>query len=296
MKKILVVALSSLLAISGAAAFSGCKPQEKKPAQDNLYFVPGTYFSDGVKVENGLPSGAEKLSAEACAEMNTENVYKCKLPAGANLPVPTSERKDKDDNLYSFNGWWTIVNATVTYYKTVPAVTETTYLYADWRADLSQRKDPIIPDNWVETEPDHYLLVNHKDAAEPEKMAMRFKFTDMPTAETLGYFGPVELYIQGMQLLPGDKFTVYSTGLSDAETAIECPYDKKGGDRSILLEASGDKDNDTKDYLSAKSTLYSQYDDATISYTGEKAAYYNIYIKFYSGGSVMSIYLEPMEG
>ena len=295
MKKILALAISSVLALSGAAVFSACAP-EAKPAQDNLYFVPGTYFVDGVKVENGLPSGATKLSEEVCAQMNTENVYQCNLPAGANMPAPTSDRKDSDNNPYTFNGWWTIVNATVTYYKTVPTVTETTFFYADWRADLSQRKDPVIPDNWVEAEPDHFILVKHKGVAESEKLAMRFKFTDMTQAETLGYFGPVELYIQGFKLSPEDKFTVHTTGLSDSEEAVECPYNKNGGTRYITLDASGDKDVDSKDYLSAETTLYTEYDDAAISYIGDKEGYFNIYIKFYSGGSVMSIYLEPMEG
>ena len=61
-------------------------------------------------------------------------------------PKPKSTRKDKDGNDYSFNGWWAIVDATVTYFDVVPDVTESIYLYADWRADLSQRKDPVKPE------------------------------------------------------------------------------------------------------------------------------------------------------
>ncbi|MBD5585101.1 MAG: hypothetical protein HDQ88_08460 [Clostridia bacterium] len=293
MKKILALALSSMLVISGAVAFSACNTEEEKPAQDNLYFVPGTYVSDGVKIENTLSNGATKLSDDVCAEMNTENVYQCTLPAGANLPVPTSQRKDKDDNLYSFNGWWAIVNATVTYYDTVPTVTETTFLYADWRADLSQRRDPIIPEGWVEVEPDHYLMVKHAGVDELERVTMREQATNMMSAEELGYGYPVELCIQGLELKPGDMFTVYTTGLSEAEEAEKAPVEDKDGRRSIQLEASTEKDNDTADYLSAP-TLTTWRTEPILTYLGTETGYYNIYIKFFSGGSTMTIYLEPM--
>ena len=214
MKKILALTLSGVFIISSAAALAACTvPEDQKPPQENLYFVPGTYVADGQKVENTLSSGATKLSEEVCAEMNTENVYRCTLPAGENLPVPTSQRKDKDDNAYTFNGWWAIVNATVTYYETVPAVTETTFLYADWRTDLSQRKDPVIPDAGVEVEPDHYMLVKRADSGETERITLRKAYTNMTSAETLGYLYPVELYAEGFELYPGDIITVYTTGL-----------------------------------------------------------------------------------
>ena len=293
MKKILALALSSILVVAGAASVSACKKKENLPAQDNLYFVPGTYVSDGVKVENGISSGATKLSEEVCAAMFTENVYRCELPAGANLPVPTSQRKAKDDNLYTFNGWWTIINATVTYYEKVPTVTETTFLYADWRTDLSQPKDPVIPDDGEQAEPDHYLLMNRNGATEAEKITLRKQYTNMMNAETLGYLYPVELCIQGMELAPGDVFTVYTTGLTQSEEAVEAPVEDKSGKRAIQLDASGDGSNDTANYLQA-ANLTDWRIDPTLTYIGEETGYYNVYIKFFAGGSVMAVYMEPM--
>ena len=290
MKKILALLLSSILVISCASVLAACSGG---PVQENLYFVPGTYVADGERVENGLPKGGTKLTDEECAEMNTENVYRCKLRAGKKMPKPTTQRKDKDDNAYTFNGWWTIVNATVTYYDRVPTVTETTFLYADWRADLSQRKDPVIPEPGQEKVPDHYIMLTHEGEAEAERVTIRHKSTDMMSAEDLGYGYPVELYIQGLELKPGDKFTVYTKGLVDSDKAEEAPVLDEKEKRSITLDASGDGSNDTADYLQVP--VLSHYSvQPEITYLGTEAGLYNMYIKFYSGGSVMAVYLEPM--
>lgn len=288
MKKILALALSSVIVISGAAALAGCTTTEQPaPVQENLYFVPGTYMSDGVKVENTLSDGATKLSAEACAEMNTENVYQCTLPAGANLPVPTSQRKDKDDNLYTFNGWWAIVNATVTYYKTVPTVTETTYFYADWRADLSQRKDPIVPDESTTVQPLHYMSILRAKTGEEEKVVLRVSGTDV-SAEDLGYGRPVQLYNGWFELNPGDIITVYTAGLGDSAEAQIAPLDTAG--RGITLENNGEGTNITANYLTASTT------DATMMYRKSlKKRHFRIYIKFQSAGAKMLVYMEPMD-
>ncbi len=292
MKKILAFALSSVFAVSGAVVFSACAHKEKSAPQDNLYFVPGIYVTDGVKVENSLSSGATKLSDEVCAEMNTENVYRCTLPAGANLPVPTSKRKDKDDNLYTFNGWWAIVNATVTYYEKVPTVAETTFLYADWRADLSQRKDPVIPDAGDEVEPVHYMSVKHA-SGDTERITLRKAYTNMTSAETLGYLFPVELYAEGFELNKGDVISVYTTGLTDSEKAVISPVLDSNNTRSIQLEKSTQKENDTADYLTADPG--SQRRAPTVTYKPETAGTFNIYIKYFNKGSIMAVYLEPKD-
>lgn len=290
MKKILALTLTGVIALAGAATFAACTT-ETLPPQENLYFVPGTYVSNGEKVENAISSGATKLSEEVCASMNTENLYRCALGAGEALPVPTSERVDKDGVPYTFNGWWTIVNATVTYYDKVPAVTSTTFLYADWRADLSQRKDPIIPDAGVEVEPNHYMSVVRAASGETEKITLRKAFTNMMNAETLGYLYPVELVAEGFELYPGDVITVYTTGLKDSEEAVISPILDSNRKRSINLEAKGDGSNDTADYLQA-ADLSSYATKPTVTCIAEDVGYYNIYIKYYSGGSIMAVYME----
>ena len=291
MKKILALALSSIFVLSGAAVFAACttaEEEEQKPVQENLYFVPGTYVSDGVKIENGLSDGATKLSDDKCAEMNTENVYQCTLPAGANLPVPTSQRKDKDDNLYTFNGWWTIVNATVTYYETVPTVTETTFLYADWRADLSQRKDPVVPDESTAVQPVHYMSIKRAKTGEEEKVVLRVSGTDVADAEDLGYGRPVQLYNGWFELRPGDEITVYTVGLEDSTEAQIAPLNGMGA--NIALESSGDGSNVTANYLTTTA------DAPTLTYRKTaKTRHFRIYIKFKLAGAKMTVYMEPMD-
>ena len=157
MKKILALILVNVLALCGTGAMTAsattvdnAAPQpvaEITAEQPSLYLVPGTYTLDGQKVSNTVSgSGVKQLTAAECEDIFTENAYLCTAQKGASLPIPSSTRKDKNGNAYSFNGWWTIVDATVTYFDKVPQISETTYLYADWRADLSQRMDPIIPD------------------------------------------------------------------------------------------------------------------------------------------------------
>ena len=296
MKKILAFATGILLTVGLAAGMTaGCKvnaPDETKPAQEKLYFVPGTYVSDGQKIENTIASGATKLSDEDCAKLFTENVYRCALAAGEDLPVPVSSRTDAEGNAYSFNGWWAIVNATVTYFDSVPTVTETTFLYADWRADLSQRKDPVTPDGYVEVEPNHYMEITRKETGEKEKITLRSTPSDQVT-ETLGYPYSAELYAQGFDLNPGDTFIVYTTGLTNDEDAVKSPVEDKDRRRYINLETSGDGANRTGDYLSAPD-LTNFRTTATLTYIAEESGTFNIYIKYFAGGSIMAVYMEPM--
>ena len=301
MKKIIAFALTGLLALSGAAVAIGgaetaiaetvSSQAELSSTAQKLYLVPGTYVSDGEQVKNTVSAtaGVTQLSEEECAEIFTENAYLCTLSAGTALPTPSSTRKDKEENPYSFNGWWAIVDKTVTYFKTVPQITETTYLYADWRADLSQRKDPIIPEDGEVAEPNHYMLVQRAGATEPERITLRKAYTDMMSAETLGYLYPVELVAEGFELNPGDKITVYTTGLTDDEDAVIAPLIKNGSS-TIQLESSGDKTNITADYLEADEG--SNRRKPSMTYIAEESGTYNIYIKFFSKGNTMAVYME----
>lgn len=210
---------------------------------------------------------------------------------GSSLPKPSSARTDGEGNAFEFNGWWTIVDATVTYYNTVPAVAENDalFLYADWRAPLSQPKDPIIPDGSETVEPDHYLIIKHADETE-DKITLIKSWADTASAETLGYKYPVELTTQAFTLTQGDKIYVYTTGLTEDKEAQLAPVHPNGC--SIELAASGDKTNDTADYLDANAPSTFR-GEPYLTYKPEEAGLYNIYIKFFTGGTSMSVYLEP---
>ena len=285
MKKITALMLTGLFAFAGAAMFSSCKNSDKI----NLYFVPGTYMEDGVKTENTVPSGAEALTQKQCNKIKSENVYRCTLAEGEALPVPVSSRKDAEGNPYTFNGWWTIVDATVTYFETVPELTETIYLYADWRADLSQPQDPVEPDDSVTVQPKYYMSVLRAETQETETVPLRVWGTDVTNAETLGYSAPVQLHNDWFVLNPGDVVSVYTAGLLGSEEAQLAPVSASGGSITITLENSDAEGNDTKDYLEKSS------DTALLYKKTLSARHFRIYIKFYDKGATMTVYMQPMD-
>lgn len=298
MKKIVAFALTSLLALSGAAVAAGTPKTataepvgvqtEVRASEKNLYLIPGTYNLDGQKVENTISSGATKLNEEQCAEIFTENAYLCTLSKGEALPAAASERVDKDGNVYKFNGWWSIVDATVTYFDKVPEISETTYLYADWRADLSQRKDPVTPDESTTVQPLHYMSIKRAKTGEEEKVVLRISGTDVTNADTLGYDRPVQLYNGWFELNPGDVITVYTAGLGESTEAQVAPI---GAGRSITLENSGDGSNITGSFLTS-----SVADQPILTYRKSlKTRHFRIYIKFQSAGAKMLVYMEPMD-
>lgn len=298
MKKILALALTSMLVMGGSvtAVAAGATTEtppvtqtETAAEQTNLYLVPGTYMSGGSKVENGVPSGATKLTQDECAEILTDNAYLCTLPAGETLPVPTSGITDKDGVPYSFNGWWSIVDATVTYFDKVPELSETTYLYADWRADLSQRKEPVVPDESTAVQPQHYMSVKRATTGEEETLTLRVSGTDVTNADKLGYDRPVQLYNGWFELNPGDVITVYSAGLGGSEEIQVAPLDVSG--RGIVLENNGSGSNITANYLTASTSGV-----PALTYRKSlKKRHFRIYIKFQSAGAKMSVYMEPMD-
>lgn len=290
MKKILALTLTGLIAVCGSTAFTAtAETDDVAPAAaSSIYLVPGTYSADGQKVENVIPSGADKLGAEDCAAIYTDNAYLCTLAEGEKLPVPVSERKDGAGNAYAFNGWWSIVDATVTYFDTVPSVTETTFLYADWRADLSQRKDPVEPDGTTVTKPKYYMSVKHKGAEEEEIIALNVSGTDSSEAYQFGYGAPVQFYNEWFSLQPEDEITVYTTGLGGSETPCVSPI-TISGKFTITLEKSAEENNNTADYLSQVAGT------TAIKYTGTTSRHFRIYVKFYDEGGTMTVYMQPKD-
>ena len=302
MKKFLALTLTGLIAIGGsglalaANALAETTPEnpavqeEENVSSPVLYLVPGTYKEGGNTVENAISSGADKLSAEECAAILTDNAYLCSLEKGEALPVPTSERKDKSGNPYKFNGWWTIVDATVTYYDKMPEITETTYLYADWRADLSQRKDPVIPDEGNVALPKHYMAVTRAKTGDVERLTLRVSGTEMVSAEDLGYGRAVQLYNGWFTLSPGDTISVYTAGLGEKDEILPMPL-KVGTQQQIELEIGSDG-TDTGKFLN--------YDLAgevpTLTYKKSMTTHaFRVYIKFYASGSRMTVYMEQMD-
>ncbi|MDE7329796.1 MAG: hypothetical protein K2N30_01700 [Clostridia bacterium] len=289
MKKILSVTLSGLVALGLAGGMlAGCAV-ENEP-EINLYLAPGVYTQDGEKVENTLSSsGVTALSKEQCAKVNTENAYLCTLEEGETLPVPASGRTDKEGNPYTFNGWWTIVNATVTYYDSVPKLTQTTFLYADWRADLSQRLDPVEPDDTV-AELNYYMSIERAETNETETVQLLVSGTDVSNAETLGYSAPVQLYNEWFGLNPGDVISVYTAGLGATGEVQLAPVAVTGKPLTITLENSGAENNDTRDYLEKGE------DGTSLVYkTDLTSRHFRIYIKFYDSGATMTVYMQPMD-
>ncbi len=295
MKKILALALTGLLVISGAgmsvsasASVDNTADFQTQATANNFYLVPGVYISDGEKVENSVPQGATKLSGDECAAIFTENAYLCTLSAGEALPVPVSTRQDVNGNAYAFNGWWTIVDATVTYFDKMPDTAEITFLYADWRADLSQRKDPVEPGDSTTLKPAHYMSVYRAATQETEILTLRVSGTDIPDAETLGYGAPVQLYNGWFELNPGDTITVYASGLGDSSGAQFVPV--AGSSNPITLESNGDGSNNTASFITASTT-----ENPVLTYRKAlKKRSFRIYIKFFSKGTKMSVYMEPM--
>ena len=297
MKKILALLLTCLLTLGGTtvAFASTLSPEEAAPLADTasteyhcLYLVPGTYRDGGKTVENTIGKGADKLSEEKCAEIFTENAYLCNFMPGMKLPKPNSERVDKNGEKYSFNGWWTIVDATVTYFDTVPEITETTFLYADWRADLSQRMDPVAPDPVEQVEPNHFLMIKHA-SGEEEKIPLRKSGTDVSTAMDLGYGYAVQLLNQ-ITLTEGDVITVHTTGLDGSEEPVIAPIGAHTS-REIQLESNESGSNRTADFLTADAGSQRRKPSMTVN-AGVNGTF-NIYIKFFNSGATMAVYMEP---
>ncbi|MCH5157502.1 MAG: hypothetical protein J1G02_06495 [Clostridiales bacterium] len=297
MKKTLALILTCLLLFGsvGVVAFAAISEVTEQPtvaaANNTIYLVPGTYVSGGNKVENTIASGARKLSQDECDAIFTENAYECTLAVGTALPEPSSVRVDKSGNPYTFNGWWAIVDATVTYFDKVPAMTVVTFLYADWRADLSQRLDPAQPGEEEESEFVHYLEIKRASGA-TETVKLRAATTDRANAESLGHGRPVELYNEDLQLSPGDVITVYTTGLGDGELQYAPIITGTTNNRSISLESSST--SKTADYFTTDKGTTRKAPTLTCKDTMPIASY-KIYIKFYSGGSMMAVYMEPKQ-
>ncbi len=268
-----------------------------------VYLVPG--------VGNSL-SGTP-LTAEETAALHMEGEVFKAGEAGSGLPTPTTTKTDRTNNPFVFNGWWTIVDATVTYFETVPAVTETTYLYADFRASLSQHSDPVAPAGGTATStPENYMRVVRAETGEVELIPLRVSGTDVSNAEKAGHSGPVQWYNEWFVLQPGDVVSYWFSGLYGS-TPMYGPRPRHTPQScDILLNASGQygQTGQYMQFYNDDATLLDDYNQSrkyftansrgeapALSYTGPMAtqAYiFRIYIQFYDEGGHMTLYMENL--
>lgn len=266
-----------------------------------IYLVPGYYTENGQTIFNTVTSDVEKLTSEECEMIHTPNVYRLTAEEGDSLPVPTTEREG-----YIFNGWWTIVDSTVTYVDTAPAVSETLYLYADWRTALSQPMNPVLPEEGEQEEYLHYMEIERAATGKKEKIHLFVSGTDVSNAEQVGYGGPVQFYNEWFELQPGDVMRIYISNLYGASPTLSPQL--RNNARKITLEISGTsntsnwlvRETDTGDPSGTFSGDYSQsvHGEPRMSYTGKNATssgHFRIYIKFYDGGGTMTVYIENQD-
>lgn len=309
MKKLVTIALSALFVFGMAATeitLNATATAENSPAVQaqaaTVYLVPGSYKDDdGDTVYNTLASGATKLTDDESAAIHTPNAYKCTLSEGDELPEPSTTKTG-----VTFNGWWTIEDANVVYHDTLPEVTQSLFLYADWRADLSQPSEPIIPDEDAEQEYPHYMEVMRAATGKKEKIQLFVSGTDVPNAVQAGYGGPVQFYNEWFQLSEGDEIKFYVSNVFGKIPTL-APQNV-ANTRKVTLETSGAGNPDKSTPSSIKCLINGEIPDWAFSgdysspLNGEPMVRcvrkdtnnFRVYIKFYDGGGTMTIYMERL--
>ncbi len=307
--KIFALALSLTLAAgmtTGIALTASAADGEKRDvpapiaetkAEAQVYLVPG----EGNSLEG------TKLTAGELSALHLEgDVYKAGA-VGSQLPTPTTTKKDKSNNPFTFNGWWTIVDATVTYYTTVPAVEEDTYLYADFRAALSQHRDPVAPSaSGGQVSYANYMKVTRAETDTIEYIPLYVSGSDVPNAVQAGYGKPVQWYNEWFTLAPGDLISFYVSGVYGSQP-VAAPRVAGGMNQCQLTMESSGQYGMTAMYLQPVNgdygtttffDAYSKNEAPVMSYTGSYAKRehtFRCYIKFYNEGGTMTLYMENMD-
>lgn len=288
MKKILTLILTGALVLGGGAALT---PPTAAQAADSVAAVAATETQAAVYLvpgEGGSVANAAKLSDGERQALFLETDAYLAGNAGAALPAATTTRTGADGAVLAFNGWWTIVDATVTYYETVPEVKEPTFLYADFRADLSQRKDPVNPPADAEVAVEHYLKIHRAATDKDEIVGLFVSATDVPNAVQAGYGGPVQFYNEWFELAPGDTMEVYVSGVyAPAAGGPKIAPQERNFKLGVDLEYNSV--NRTGDYLTQDGVVTRYRCKASATHI------YRIYIKFYDAGGWMTIYMERQD-
>lgn len=304
MKKLLTLAIAGVMAVSmvplAATAAVADEETVALPAtnsattyastttttQSNVYLVPGV---------NSEVTGAVKLSDAERTALYLENDVYYAGKVGDKLPAATTTRTASDGGALTFNGWWGIVDATVTYFTEVPEVTETFYLYADFRAELSQPMDPVAPTNDEEVL-ENYIEITRFATGKTETYGLYVSATDVSNAVGSTYYGgPVQFYNEWFELSPNDTFKVFVSGVysSPAAGAQQCPQ-LRNSKCDVTLEASGLSSTGS---IISKTHATSSYELSDRYFTCIASAVhtYRMYIKFYDGGGTMTIFMQAMD-
>ena len=293
-----ITAITLALALcAGATVIADANVNEKAIAADDsaqVYLVPGTWYDAATKrnVANTV-DGATALTAEQKAALHMENNVYFAGETGSALPVPSTTRDG-----YSFNGWWTIKNATVEYVDEVPEATENLYLYADFRAELSQPKDPVNPPDGAEEKLIHYLRIEHLDTGEAEMIPLFVSGTDVSGACSAGYGGPVQFYNEWFELRANDLIQVWVSRIYGADP-VNAPQ-KRGAPEPKCgydLESSGANrtDNYIKAYNESGLKSFLNVENPTFKYVMNETHHFRVYIKFYDDGGHLTIYMEQKD-
>ena len=282
-----ISAILCLLLVFAATATSVFAATSKATASDSVqvYLMPGSYYAQGEKVYNTVTGMTALTETERDALHLEGNVYKAGEKGDA-LPNAVTGQEGR-----TFNGWWYIKDALVTYTEVVPDVKATTYLYADFRADLSQPKDPVAPSG-TNTDAENYMEIYRASTGKRERAALFVSGTDVPNAvgrETYG--GPVQFYNEWFTLAPGDIMTCYISGVyGDISSGAMRAPQSRNGKLEVQLESNANVNHTV-------SWLEKQADSGSYSFRCKADAQhpYRIYIKFYDAGGTMTIYMEPQD-
>ncbi len=313
MKKLLSIAMATALAVTCTAGIAvGTAAAEEMPAPAaetaQVYLVPGSWYdADAKQTKYNTVEGATALSAEEKTALNfseAQTVYKAGA-AGTTLPTPATTHTDAEGEPFVFQGWWYIQAATVTYTETVPSVKEDLYLYADFRAALSQRHEPAAPTEQVGGGEKNFMLITHEDDTQ-DVVPLLVSGTDVWNVYDMGYGSKVQFFNEYFTLKKNDRIKVYLTDISDGakHDDVPVPYPKPHptyGYFSYTLETSGN--NRTSDYLFADSYgldgsgVVEEGEEPEMAYIPQETLTFRIYIKVEAGGSGMrenrlQVYLE----
>lgn len=293
MKKLFSIAIATLMAAGIAAipltaradvqAITDAQPTAETETA-KVYLLPGSYLKDGERVQNTVANGTALTAAEKESLHLEGNVYEAGT-IGDSLPLAVTTQKDKAGNAYTFNGWWYILDATVTYTDVVPEVTETTYLYADFRADLSQRKDPVAPAPKGEEELKNFIRIIHEDGTQDD-IKLNLSATDQAeNAQPLdGGTVPVQFGHDWLEFKEGDKFQIWVSGYFGSDEPLIMPHnmsDKYPIYVNALLEIGGK--GVAEKYFAFDNALpggsYLNVEDPTFKYTSDETHIFRCFFK-----------------
>lgn len=300
MKKILTVAIATMLSaacMTGAVVGAGAAGAPAPAAETaQVYLMPGTWYDATEKeTKYNTVEGLTALNAEEKTALHLEeeeNVYKAGA-AGTALPAPKTEKKDAASKPFVFQGWWYIVDATVTYTETVPQASGTLYLYADFRAEASLRHDPVAPPEQVGAGDKNFMEVLHADGT-TEYLPLLVSGSDSPNITQMGYGVYVQFFNEYFELRRNDRVSVYLTDIGEGGDEEPACYPKpsSSGSFSVSLESNGSGTNRSSDYLCEDSVATKERGKLTLAFMSTESMTFRVYFKIATSGT-LNVYIEP---